>query len=647
MSKTSSLFAVDGKLSKAIEGFVPRQAQTDMAIAVENTIKNKAPLIVEAGTGTGKTFAYLAPALLSERKTIVSTGTKNLQEQLFHRDLPLIKKALGSNSKTALLKGRANYLCLHRLRQHGGNSTLVDRQTLTELTQVRVWASSTKTGDMGDMRSLAEDAKVLPFVTSTADNCLGKDCPDYEDCYMVKARRKALDADVVVVNHHLFFADMALKDTGFGELIPEADLVVFDEAHQIPDIASEYFGETFSSRQMQDISRDVEVVYRTVLKDAKQLQNAAEKCKMIAADLRILFPENPSKGNWRQMLSRDDVQTQISKLTDSLNVLYEVLKLHVGRDKDLDNIFERVSETKGKLARLTDTTQLGVSLWFETTMRHIVLHLTPLSISKKFADFIAEPKRSWVFTSATLMVDGSFTHFQRQMGLDNATTLSLDSPFDYPNQAMLCVPRFLPEPNAREMRATLLDISIKLVKASRGRCFLLFTSHATLNAIASQLKDKIDNPILVQGSTTKRALLENYIENKDAVLLGTGAFWEGVDVRGDDLTCVLIDKLPFASPDDPLLQARIEDCRKSGGNPFAQLQIPQAAIALKQGAGRLIRDETDKGVLVICDNRLVTKDYGKIFMGSLPDMHRTRDLQKVVDFLHDIHSDKNEVETIE
>jgi ATP-dependent DNA helicase DinG len=421
--------------------------------------------------------------------------------------------------------------------------------------------------------------------------------------------------------------------------------VVFDEAHQIPDIASEYFGETFSSRQMQDISRDVEVVYRTILKDAKQLQSAAEKCKLIAADLRILFPENPSKGNWRKMLSRDDVQTQISKLSDSLEVLYEVLKLHIGRDKDLDNIFERVSEAKGKLARLTNTTQLGVSLWYETTMRHIVLHLTPLSISKKFADFIAEPKRSWVFTSATLMVDGAFTHFQRQMGLDNATTLSLDSPFDYPNQAMLCVPRFLPEPNAREMRATLLDISIKLVKASHGRCFLLFTSHATLNAIAGLLKDKIDNPILVQGSTTKRALLESYIENKDAVLLGTGAFWEGVDVRGDDLTCVLIDKLPFASPDDPLLQARIEDCRKNGGNPFAQLQIPQAAIALKQGAGRLIRDETDKGVLVICDNRLVTKDYGKIFMGSLPDMHRTRDLQKAVDFLHDIHGNKDEVET--
>ncbi|MFT4937649.1 MAG: ATP-dependent DNA helicase DinG [Paraglaciecola sp.] len=642
MSKTSKLFAKNGILSQAITGFAPRQAQTDMAVAIETAIKQKSSLIVEAGTGTGKTFAYLAPALLSDKKTIISTGTKNLQEQLFHRDLPLVKKALASNRKIALLKGRANYLCLHRLRQHGGNSTLVDRNTLVELTQVREWASTTKSGDMGDMKSLTEDAKVLPFVTSTADNCLGKDCPDYDDCYMIKARRLALDADVVVVNHHLFFADMALKDTGFGELIPEADVVVFDEAHQIPDIASEYFGEALSSRQLQDLSRDIELVYRTNLKDAKQLHSSAEKCKMIAADLRLLFPENSQKGNWRQMLGRDDVQTQISKLRDSINVLYEVIKLHIGRDKDLDNIYDRVAEVRGKLARLTDINQQGVSLWYETTMRHIVLHLTPLSIATKFADFIAEPKRTWIFTSATLMVDNGFEHFQRQMGLDNARTLALDSPFNYQTQAMLCVPRFLPEPNAREMRETLLDISIKIITASRGRCFLLFTSHATLRAIAALLEDKIDNPLLVQGSTTKRALLEEYLKNKDAVLLGTGAFWEGVDVRGDDLTCVLIDKLPFASPDDPLLQARIEDCRKKGGNPFSQLQIPQAAIALKQGAGRLIRDETDKGVLVICDNRLVTKDYGKTFLGSLPDMHRTRDLPKALEFLQQIHDQTDE-----
>lgn len=640
MSRTSHLFAADGILSTAIHGFTPRQAQTDMAAAIEQCIIDKTPLIVEAGTGTGKTFAYLVPAIESRKKTIISTGTKNLQEQLFHRDLPLIKKALGSNSKTALLKGRSNYLCLHRLRQHGGNSTLLDSSVLAELTDVRRWSLSTKTGDMGEIKSLAEDAKVLPFVTSTADNCLGKDCKDYEDCYMVKARRKALDADLVVVNHHLFFADMALKDTGFGELIPEADLVVFDEAHQIPDIASEYFGEALSSRQLHDICRDIEIIYRTVLKDAKQMSSAAEKCKLIVADLRLCFPETPQKGNWRLQLLDDNIQQHVAKMNDSLSVLQEVLKLQLGRDKDLDNLYERVSESQGKLQKLTDTTLLGVSLWYETTQRHIVLHLTPLSIANKFAHFIAEPKRSWVFTSATLMVDNGFTHFQRQMGLNDANTLALDSPFDYPKQAMLCVPRFLPEPNAREMRNTLLDISIQLIKASRGRCFLLFTSHATLKAIALQLEDKVDNPLLVQGSTTKRALLEEYLSNKHAVLLGTGAFWEGVDVRGDDLTCVLIDKLPFASPDDPLLQARIEDCRKSGGNPFAQLQIPQAAIALKQGAGRLIRDETDRGVLVICDNRLVTKDYGKVFIGSLPNMYRTRDLSKAVAFLNEL----NEVE---
>lgn len=640
MSSIPKLFSANGLLCSAIEGFSPRQAQTDMAIAVEQAIEDKHSLIVEAGTGTGKTFAYLAPALASQKKAIISTGTKNLQEQLFHRDLPVLKKALASNRKAALLKGRANYLCIHRLRQHSSNSTLLEKQTLSELSQVRSWANSTKSGDVGELKTLAEDARVLPFVTSTVDNCLGKDCPDYEDCYLVKARREALEADLVVVNHHLFFADMALKDTGFGELIPEADLIVFDEAHQIPDIASEYFGEALSSRQLHDLAKDIEVLYRTVIKDAEQLHKAAEKCRLISADLRLLFPEATEKGNWRQMLNRPEIQTQISKLSDALTVLYEVTKLHLGRDKELDTIFERVTTARTRLVNLTDISKQGVSLWYETTPRHIVLHLTPLSIANKFAEFIESPERGWVFTSATLMVDGGFEHFQRQMGLHEATTLSLDSPFDYPNQAMLCVPRYLPEPSSWDMKKTLLEVAIKIIGASDGRCFLLFTSHAMLRHTAEQLEGRINNPILVQGSTTKRALLDEYLSNKKAVLLGTGAFWEGVDVRGDDLTCVMIDKLPFASPDDPLLQARIEDCRKSGANPFAQIQIPQAVISLKQGAGRLIRDENDKGVLVICDNRLITKDYAKTFLASLPDMRRTRSLDSALAFLKEIRSEE-------
>ncbi len=636
MPTVSSVFASDGLLADCIDGFVPRQAQTDMAKAVESALKSSKSLIVEAGTGTGKTYAYLVPALLSEGKSIISTGTKNLQEQLFHRDLPLVKKALKSNRKTALLKGRANYLCHHRLRQHGGNSTFVDKEILQQLTVVKHWSTTTKTGDMGELKTLPEDAKVIPMVTSTVDNCLGRECPDYEECYLVKARRNALEADVIVVNHHLFFADLALKDTGFGELIPEVDNIVFDEAHQIPDIASDYFGETLSTRQITDMSKDITLLYRTVLKDAEQLDKAAEKCRLIAADLRLLFPTTPQRGNWFEAMEREDVQVEVDKLGDALGVLHEVCKLHIGRDKDLDNLYERIVEARERLDAMRDVTQEGVSLWYETTNKHLVLHMTPLSIAAKFRRIVTNPPRGWIFTSATLMVNGGFEHFQRRMGLEDATTLGLDSPFDYEKQAMLCVPRYLPEPNSFGLKEVLVKTAKRLIKASKGRCFLLFTSHAMLRETAAKLEEQIDNPLLVQGTTTKQALLQAYLDKPDAVLLGTGAFWEGVDVRGSDLVCVMIDKLPFASPDDPLLQARMEDCKKRGANPFAAIQIPQAVITLKQGAGRLIRDPSDKGVLVICDNRLVTKPYGKTFVGSLPPMKRTRDLDAAESFLEAI-----------
>jgi ATP-dependent DNA helicase DinG len=636
MSKIQDFFSSDGPLSEVIKGFTPRDAQTQMADAVANTIKEKGSLVVEAGTGTGKTFAYLAPALLSKKKFIVSTGTKNLQEQLFHRDLPTVKKAVDKTKKTALLKGRSNYLCLHRLSQHGGGNTLLENETLNEFSLVRRWAETTNTGDIGELKTIKEDAKVLPIVTSTVDNCLGKDCPTYEDCYLVQARRKAMEADVVVVNHHLFFADLALKDTGFGELVPEVDVVIFDEAHQVPDIASEYFGVNLSSRQVQDLTKDIIALQRTGLKDADQLGKVAEKCQLHMADLRMLFPHNPSRGNWVEKLQQDDVAKQIDIIKDNLKKLAEVAVVQQGRDKDLDLMIERIVDFMERLDKVTDLSGTGVSLWYETTPRHVVLHLTPLSIADKFSSIIEAQSSAWVFTSATLMVDDNFDHYRNMMGLYDAKTLALDSPFDYQNQAVLCIPRFLPEPNDRAIRAKLVEIAIGLIDASKGRSFILFTSHAALREVAEAVSEKIDNPILVQGSTTKSALLDEYLNKQDAVLFGTGAFWEGVDVKGDDLLCVMIDKLPFASPDDPLLQARIEDCKKQGGNAFAQIQIPQAVITLKQGAGRLIRDETDKGVLVICDNRLVTKHYGQTFLKSLPDMRRTRNLQVVHDFLHEI-----------
>lgn len=634
--QTLSAFAQEGELAQQINGFQPRPAQVQMAQAIADVAEVQGQLVVEAGTGTGKTFAYLVPAMLAEEKAIVSTGTKNLQEQLFFKDLPLVKKALGSHKTIALLKGRANYLCLYRLAQHTRHTHLVDSTALGELTRVKKWSNSTKTGDVGELDDIAEDARILPFVTSTVDNCLGRDCPDYEDCYLVKARKEAMDADLVVVNHHLFFADAALKDTGFGELIPEAQTIIFDEAHQIPDVATQYFGETVSSRQIQEMCKDIEAIQKTALKDANQLSLAAEKLRLVTADLRIMFPVQPSKGNWFEQLRREDIQSQMDAIQNAMDLLYEVTKVNLGREKALDALFERCSMTRSKLRKMLEVNQLGVSLWFETTPKHISLHLTPLSIAKKFAAMVEEEERTWVFTSATISVDGSCQHFKKQLGLNDAQDLILDSPFDYQQQSLLCVPRYLPEASSKERTAALVDIAVRIVEASQGNCFLLFTSHAMMRRVAEQLEEEVDNPILVQGQTSKRVLLEQFLEEEQAVLLATGAFWEGVDVRGDKLTCVMIDKLPFASPDEPLLQARNEDARKRGENPFASMQIPQAVITMKQGAGRLIRDVKDRGVLVVCDPRLVYKDYGKTFLGSLPDMRRTRDLDEAMKFLKNI-----------
>lgn len=636
MLTVTKMFASDGPLATAIAGFQPRASQVAMAEAVEVAVAKSRLLFVEAGTGTGKTFAYLAPLFASAKTTIVSTGTKTLQEQLFYRDLPLVKKAVGSTKKTALLKGRGNYLCLFRLRQHSHGNVFHDKQTLAELSLVKAWSTSTKTGDIGELADIQEGASVTPYVTSTVDNCLGRDCPDYQDCYLVKARKKAMEADVIVVNHHLFFADLSLKDTGFGELVPEVDSIVFDEAHQIPDIATAYFGESVSSRQIQDLCRDIELLQRTVLQDASQLASATAKLQLASADLRLLFPSNPEKGNWRVMLKRADIKQQIDVLQQAFEVLQQVVKVNLGRDKALDQLYERAIQVQQQLASLVEVERDGVSFWYETTSKHVILHLTPLSIAKKFREMATDPPRGWVFTSATMSVDNDFSHIKQQLGLEDASDMILPSPFDYPKQAVLCVPRYMPAPSDRNMAATLVAISKKVIKASGGRCFLLFTSHFMMRTVAKKLTTALRQPILVQGDTSKRMLLQRYLQQKDAVLCATGAFWEGVDVRGDDLMCVLIDKLPFATPDDPLLQARIEDCRRSGANPFAQIQIPQAVIALKQGAGRLIRDTADRGVLVICDNRIVSREYGDIFLRSLPDMNRTRDLNATLQILQDM-----------
>lgn len=628
-----NVFSETGELSQNIKGFRPRAEQLDMATAVGKTIQNKTALVVEAGTGTGKTFAYLAPALLAKKKTIVSTGSKNLQDQLFNRDLPAIKKALGYSGKIALLKGRANYLCLERLDQVIAQGVLGDKSVLADLSKVRKWNNSTKSGDLSECVELAEDSPILPQLTSTTDSCLGSDCPNYADCYVALARKRALAADLVVVNHHLFCADMAVKESGFGELIPHAEVIIFDEAHQLPDIASQYFGQSLTSRQLFDICRDINIVYRTELKDMQQLGVASDHLQKMVQDFRLLLGDGNQRGNWRELSAQSAVEKGFEILKEKLAFTADVIKLALGRSQTLDSIFERIATVQNQLTRLSDTNITGYCYWYETFNRQFGLHITPLTVSDKFGEQMRAKETAWVFTSATLEVGGNFNHFCQRLGIENAQQKVLQSPFNYPEQALLCVPRYLPSSNQAHTLNQLAEMLLPVIEANKGRCFVLCTSYFMMRGLAEYFREHSHLSILLQGETSKSKLLQQFTSEKHSVLVATSSFWEGIDVRGDALSLVIIDKLPFSSPDEPLLKARIEDCKLQGGEPFNDIQIPEAVIALKQGVGRLIRDVTDKGAVIICDSRLVNRAYGETFLKSLPNAKRTRDLTKVIEFL--------------
>jgi len=633
-------FATDGALAQKIEGFKPREPQRLMAQAVSKAISEKQGLVVEAGTGTGKTYAYLAPALRSGKKVIISTGSKNLQDQLYSRDLPKVAAALKFKGRLALLKGRSNYLCLERLEQQSLSGGDLASQALSELAHLRHWSSNTEEGDISTCNVVPEDSFVWPLVTSTNDNCLGSDCPLYKECFVVKARRKAMDADVVVVNHHLFMADMVVKESGFGELIPQADVMIFDEAHQIPDIASQYFGQQLTSRQLLDMAKDINIAYRTEVRDSVQLQKSADRLSQSTMDFRLALGEPGFRGNLRDVLSQTAIQRALLLLDDALELCYDVVKLSLGRSALLDAAFERATLYRNRLKRLKDVSIPGYSYWYECNSRNFVLALTPLSVTDKFSDMMKEKPGAWIFTSATLSVNDQLHHFTDRLGLDDAETLLLPSPFDYATQAMLCVPRFLPETNVRGISKELARMLRPLIEANKGRCFFLCTSNQMMRELAEEFRATLTLPVLLQGETSKGQLLAQFVEAGNALLVATSSFWEGVDVRGDALSCVIIDKLPFTSPDDPLLKARIEDCRLRGGDPFNEVQLPDAVITLKQGVGRLIRDTDDRGVMVICDNRLVMRPYGEVFLNSLPPAPRTRDLAQAIRFLQNVEEQK-------
>ena len=626
-------FAPEGALAQAIKGFKPREPQRLMAEAVTEAINFKQELVVEAGTGTGKTYAYLAPALRSKRKVIISTGSKALQDQLYARDLPTVAKALKYKGKLALLKGRSNYLCLERLEQQSMAGGELAGQTLIDMVRLRTWSTLTEEGDISSCGDVAEDSFVWPLVTSTNDNCLGSDCPLYKECFVVKARRRAMDADVVVVNHHLFLADMVVKEGGFAELIPQAEVMIFDEAHQIPDIASQYFGKQLTSRQLLDLAKDINIAYRTEVRDSAQLQKSADRLSQSTQDFRLALGEPGFRGNLREVLAQPNVQRALLLLDDALELCYDVVKLSLGRSALLDAAFERATQFRARLKRLKEVNEPGFSYWYECNSRNFVLALTPLTVSDRFREMLDEKPGSWIFTSATLSVNEQMGHFTDRLGLNKAKTLLLPSPFDYANQALLCVPRFLPSPNQPGGARQLARMLRPMIEANQGRCFFLCTSHQMMRELAEEFRATLTLPVLLQGETSKGQLLAQFVEAGNALLVATSSFWEGVDVRGDALSCVIIDKLPFTSPDDPLLKARIEDCRLRGGDPFNDVQLPDAVITLKQGVGRLIRDTDDRGVLVICDNRLVMRPYGEVFLNSLPPTPRTRDLAQAIAFL--------------
>ena len=637
MSDLASVFSETGALAQVVPGFRARPFQLEMAEAIEKVIKNQSVIVAEAGTGTGKTFAYLVPALLSGGKVIISTGTKTLQDQLFGRDIPTVRDALKVPVTVALLKGRANYVCHHHLERAKDDGRLPTRDDVVYLARIESFARISNTGDRADLAEVPENAGVWPLVTSTRDNCLGSQCEHYDKCFVMKARKQALESDVVVVNHHLFFADVMLRDEGVAEILPACNTVIFDEAHQLPETASLFFGQSVSTTQLVDLARDARIEAATSAKDAAELPVMASALEKAARDLRLAFEDSGSRMPAVALRNRKTVTEALTVATEKLTHLAETLHAQAARSEGLTQCFERADGLRAQLAGWREDSDASLVRWVEVFHQSVQFNATPLSIAEIFRKQVEAQAKAWVFTSATLSVNGNFAHYVNELGIESAQTESWASPFDFANQGLLYVPQQLPEPNTPDYTRAVVEAALPAVEASRGRAFLLFTSLRAMREAHGLLTEEFkrrgwDYPLLVQGEGSRTELLLRFRELGNAVLIGSQSFWEGIDVRGDALSLVMIDKLPFAPPDDPVLAARIEKINAEGRNAFMEYQLPRAVISLKQGAGRLIRDETDRGVLMICDPRLISKSYGKRIWRSLPPMARSREITDVAAF---------------
>ena len=720
-SELDDIFAADGLLARQIDGYRSRASQIEMARAVAAAMEasgrampepamfeaQKRParrlqapagdasaaaaadaatsdaaggldgsentLIVEAGTGTGKTYAYLVPAMLWGGKVIVSTGTKHLQDQLFQRDIPTVRDALAVPVTVAMLKGRANYLCHYYLQRTADNGRLPSRQETSYLQDIVRFAKITRTGDKAELASVPETAAVWSMVTSTRENCLGQECPHYKECFVMQARREAQQADIVVVNHHLFFADIMLRDTGMAELLPTANTIVFDEAHQLPETATLFFGETLSTAQFLELARDSVAEGLGHAREVVDWVKLGAALERSARDVRLAFKEDSVRLSIGQLPDGHPLFAALETLETELAALANALSSQAERAESLGACLRRARELQGILSGWTtppteaerdvasdaaggdaataDKKAVGDPnekvRWIEVFAHTVQLHETPLSVAPIFAKQRAGVPRAWIFTSATLSVRGDFAHYAAQMGLNARRSMTLPSPFDYPTQGLLYVPRNLPQPSSPMFTDAVFEAALPAIEASGGGVFMLCTTLRAVDKIAMKLRDMIEArgwnyPLLVQGDASRTELLDRFRSYGNAILVGSQSFWEGVDVRGDALSLVVIDKLPFAPPDDPVLAARLDALTKKGLSPFAVHQLPQAVITLKQGAGRLIRAETDRGVLMICDTRLVDKPYGRRIWQSLPPFKRTREIDVVREFFEEAATVRSE-----